>query len=47
MKTRIIWSCVSLIFGLATAADAMVMPAPCATVDSGVIKIAEGCGPGW
>jgi hypothetical protein len=38
---------IALIAGLTTAADAMVMPAPIATVDSAVVKVAEGCGPGF
>jgi hypothetical protein len=47
MKPKAICASVALIFGLATTADATVMPAPIATADSAVIKVAEGCGPGW
>jgi hypothetical protein len=48
MQTRIICSSVALIFGLATApANAMVMPARIATVDSAVVKVSGGCGPEW
>ena len=47
MQTRIICSSAALIFGLAATANATVMPARIATVDSAVIKVAEGCGPGW
>jgi hypothetical protein len=47
MKTTIICSSVALVFGLATAAGATVMRAPIATVDNSIVKVAEGCGPGW
>jgi hypothetical protein len=48
MQIRIICSSATLILGLATTpANAMVMPARIAIVDSAVVKVAEGCGPGW
>ena len=37
----------ALAFGLATAAGAAVVPAPVAKADSVIVKVAEGCGPGW
>jgi hypothetical protein len=37
----------ALAFGLATAAGAGVTPAPIANPDSVIVKVAEGCGPGW
>jgi hypothetical protein len=37
----------ALALGLATAANAGVMPAPVASPDGVIIKVAEGCGPGW
>jgi hypothetical protein len=47
MKTSIIGLSIALVFSLATAADATVMPAPIAVADSAIVKVAEGCGPGW
>jgi len=35
----------TLAFGFATAASAAVIPAPTASPDSVIIKVAEGCGP--
>jgi hypothetical protein len=37
----------ALALGLATAANAGIMPAPISGSDAVVIKVAEGCGPGW
>ena len=37
----------ALAFGLATAANARVVSAPLGNTDSLVVKVAEGCGPGW
>jgi hypothetical protein len=39
------WRCVS--FGVSTAVSAAMTPAPLGTTDSAVIKVAEGCGPGF
>lgn len=36
-----------LAFGLATAASAGIAPAPVEPVGNSVIKVAEGCGPGF
>ena len=36
-----------LAFGLAGSASAAVMPAPVGVANSSIIKVAEGCGPGW
>jgi hypothetical protein len=36
-----------LAVGLATAASAGMAPAPLSNADSPIIKIAEGCGPGY
>jgi hypothetical protein len=47
MQIKMICSSIALAFGLATAANATVVPAPVATTDSAIIKVAEGCGPGW
>ena len=37
----------ALAFGLATAANAGIAPAPVGSAGDLVIKVAEGCGPGW
>jgi hypothetical protein len=37
----------SLAFAFATAADAAMIPAPVGLAGSAVIKVAEGCGPGF
>jgi hypothetical protein len=37
----------ALAFGLATAANAGITPAPLGSTDGAIIKIAEGCGAGW
>jgi hypothetical protein len=37
----------ALAFGFATVASAGVTPAPVGNANSSVIKVAEGCGPGW
>ena len=37
----------ALVFGLATATSAGFTPVPVGNSDSLVIKVAEGCGPGW
>jgi len=37
----------ALAIGLSTAASAAVTPAPLGVANSSVIKVAEGCGPGW
>jgi hypothetical protein len=47
MQTRTILLSVALVFSLATAADATVMPAPIAADNTAIVKVAEGCGPGW
>lgn len=36
-----------LAIGLGTGANAAVTPAPLGVSNSSVIKVAEGCGPGW
>jgi hypothetical protein len=46
MLLRSIVLSVALAFGLATAASAAVTPTPIKT-GSLVVKVAEGCGPGW
>jgi hypothetical protein len=45
MKTTILGAGMALC--LATAAGAGVIPAPLGSGDSVVIKVAEGCGPGY
>jgi len=47
MKTRTIVLSAVLAVGLAAAANAGVGPAPLGASDSLVVKVAEGCGPGW
>ena len=37
----------ALAFGLATAASAGVPAAPMATPNASIVKVAEGCGPGF
>lgn len=37
----------ALAFGLVTAASAGITPAPVANSGSVIVKVAEGCGPGW
>ena len=37
----------ALAFGLATAASAGIAPAPVGSAEGLVVKVAEGCGPGW
>jgi len=37
----------ALAFGLATAANAGITPAPLGSTDGAIIKVAEGCGAGW
>ncbi|MGO9699943.1 MAG: GCG_CRPN prefix-to-repeats domain-containing protein [Xanthobacteraceae bacterium] len=37
----------ALAFGLATAANAGIAPAPLGNTDGAIIKVAEGCGAGW
>jgi hypothetical protein len=37
----------ALAFGLATAASAGITPAPVGNYDGAIVKVAEGCGPGW
>jgi hypothetical protein len=37
----------TLVFGLATAASAGIMATPVAKPDGLVVKVAEGCGPGF
>lgn len=37
----------ALAAGFATAASAGVIPATIGKSDAGIIKVAEGCGPGW
>lgn len=37
----------TMTFGLATAASAGVAPAPVGVPNSSVVKVAEGCGPGF
>ena len=38
---------VAFAFGVSTAVSAAMTPAPLGTIDSAVIKVAEGCGPGF
>ena len=45
MKTVVLSA--ALAFGLATAASAGITPTPFGNADSLVVKVAEGCGPGW
>ena len=45
MKTIVLSA--ALAFGLATAASAGITPAPVGNADGLVVKVAEGCGPGW
>jgi hypothetical protein len=44
---RTVFLCVALAFGLATAASAAVAPALVGNANNLVIKVAEGCGPGF
>jgi hypothetical protein len=44
IKTLIVSA--SLAFGLATAADAAISPAPVGDA-AAIVKVAEGCGPGF
>jgi len=37
----------ALAFSLATAASAGITPAPVGSGDNAIVKVAEGCGPGW
>ena len=37
----------SLAFGFASAASAGMMPAPVGGAGSAIVKVAEGCGPGF
>jgi hypothetical protein len=37
----------ALAIGLTNAAGAVVLPAPVGVPDSSIVKVAEGCGPGW
>lgn len=37
----------ALAFGLANTANAGITPAPVGNADSAIVKIAEGCGPGF
>ena len=37
----------ALSLGLATTAGAAILPAPVANGDGGIVKVGEGCGPGW
>jgi hypothetical protein len=37
----------ALAFGLATAANAGIAPAPIGGSKNLIVKVAEGCGPGW
>jgi hypothetical protein len=37
----------ALAMGLATAASAAVMPHQIGSSDGSIIRVAEGCGPGW
>jgi len=34
-------------FGLATAASAGIIPAPVGNDAGAIVRVAEGCGPGW
>jgi hypothetical protein len=47
MQTRIICLSVALVFGLVTTASAMVKPGPIANAGGSIVKVAEGCGPGF
>jgi hypothetical protein len=38
---------VALVFGLATAASAGITPVQLGNGDSQIVKVAEGCGPGF
>jgi hypothetical protein len=37
----------ALAFGIATAASAGIAPAPIGNTSSPIVKVAEGCGPGF
>lgn len=45
-KVRSIVLSAALVFGLATAANAGIAPAPIGGSQSLIVKVAEGCGPG-
>jgi len=47
MMMRTILLGTALAFGLATVASATVIPAPIGNAGSTVVKVAEGCGPGY
>jgi hypothetical protein len=47
MQTRVICLSAALVFGLVTTASATLKPALIANVDGAVVKVAEGCGPGF
>jgi hypothetical protein len=47
MMLRSIFLSGALAFGLATAANAGITPAAVGTPNSTVVKVAEGCGPGF
>ncbi len=47
MMVRTIVLSAALALGLATAAGAGVIPAPVGIVSSPIVKVAEGCGPGF
>ena len=37
----------ALAMGVTTAASAAVTPAPVGVPNASIVKVAEGCGPGW
>jgi hypothetical protein len=37
----------ALALGLATGANAAIVQAPVTSSDGAIVKVAEGCGPGW
>jgi len=37
----------ALVIGMSSVAGAAVMPAPIGDSSVGIVKVAEGCGPGW
>ena len=47
MMFRTIVVSAALALGLATAANAAISPMPIGGGDVGIVKVAEGCGPGW
>ena len=47
MMMRTISLAAALALGLATAASAAIIPAPIGNAGGAIVKVAEGCGPGF